>query len=139
MKNRYAGTAGIPVFVSACLLFSVRGNLRACCCMVFTPDRLVANRQSSRRCVFLLPPLFLSPLLRSPCFVIAFFFFLCFPSVVVRRPSAARMAAVTPVVRRPSYTLLTAATQLPWYNKGPSIVPSMMVLCTVNPETIHSQ
>ena len=26
MKNRYAGTAGIPVFVSACLLFSVRGQ-----------------------------------------------------------------------------------------------------------------
>lgn len=60
MKNRYAGTAGIPVFVSASLLFSVRGSLRACCFMVFAPDRLVANRQSSRRCVFLLPLLFLS-------------------------------------------------------------------------------
>ena len=35
VKNRYAGTAGIPVFVSACLLFSARGNLRACRCMVF--------------------------------------------------------------------------------------------------------
>ena len=60
MKNRYAGTAGIPVFVSACLLFSVRGSLRACCYMVFAPDRLVDNRQSSRRRGFLLPPLFLS-------------------------------------------------------------------------------
>ena len=60
VKNRYAGTAGIPVFVSACLLFSVRGNLRACRCMVFTPDGVVDNRQSSRRCAFLLPPLFLS-------------------------------------------------------------------------------
>ena len=44
VKNRYAGTAGIPVFVSACLLFSARGSLRACCCMVFAPDRVVANR-----------------------------------------------------------------------------------------------
>ena len=60
VRNRYAGIAGIPVFVSACLLFSVRGNLRACRCMVFAPDRVVANRQSSRRCAFLLPPLFLS-------------------------------------------------------------------------------
>lgn len=60
VKNRYAGTAGIPVFVSASLLFSARGSLRACRCMVFAPDRLVANRQSSRRCAFLLPPLFLS-------------------------------------------------------------------------------
>lgn len=60
MKNRYAGTAGIPVFVSACLLFSARGNLRACRCMVFAPDGVVDNRQSSRCCGFLLPPLFLS-------------------------------------------------------------------------------
>ena len=103
----------------------------------FTPDGVVDNRQSSRRCVFLLPPLFLSPLLRSPCFVIAFFFFLCFPLMVVWRPTAARMAAVTPVVRRPSYTLLTAVTQLPWHNKGPSIALSMMVLCTANQETIR--
>ena len=60
MNNRYAGTAGIPVFVSACLLFSARGNLRACRCMVFAPDRVLRNRQSSRCCGFLLPPLFLS-------------------------------------------------------------------------------
>ena len=60
VKNRYAGTAGIPVFVSASLLFSARGNLRACRCMAFAPDRVLRNRQSSRRCVFRFPPLFLS-------------------------------------------------------------------------------
>ena len=60
MKNRYAGTAGIPVFVSACLLFSARGNLRACRCMGFAPAKVADNRQSSRRCALLLPPLFLS-------------------------------------------------------------------------------